>query len=247
MQRFFGVTGSEYDAFFSTHGLEHKKTSVSKTTAFDALACDGSGNYAKWTAGAEGGWQLEDFAARSYRAASKEVLKDWLLKTYSQDRLTQLPPITEEMELLSFSKAAQKARKALDDGVPQVVFPLGLESQRFLNYRAIKPSAFVFGNPQQRAAILKQVQKFEDQYASGLELMALKRGYGKRKQGAITCVAEDLYGVIQQGALNLKGLNLQKVPEALERWLCSVVACWSRRRPRSVKLQQRMDTRGLNL
>jgi hypothetical protein len=247
VQRFFGVSGEEYDAFFSTHGLEHKKTDVSKQVAFDALGCDGSGNYVKWTAQAEGGWQLEKFAARSYRDDSKAVLKDWLFKTYSQDQLTQLPPITEETSLLSYKQASQKARKALDSGIPEVVFPLGLDSQRFLNYRVIKPSAFVFGNPQQRAAILKQVQKFEDEYAAGLEMMALKRGYGKRKQGSISGVAEDLYGVIRQGAMNLKGLNLQKVPDALEKMALQRRGVLEQKKINGVlNLQQRIDTRNLD-
>lgn len=244
---FFGMAGTEFDDLFDTHSLEHKKTGVTKTVAFDALACDGSGNYAKWTDDANGSWQLEDFAARSYRKESKEVLKDWLRDTYSQDCLKELAPITEEKELLSFKKAAQKARKTLDAGVPQVYFPLGLENRRVLNYRAFKPSAFVFGSPQQRASILKQIQKFEEDYATGLEILALRRSYGNRRQGSLNSVAEELYQAIRQGSMNLKTLNLQKPGDGLVKLADERKGLIeSKKRMGQYQLQALMDTRCLD-
>src|SRR5262249_61533753 len=49
VKKFFEVTDPEYDDLFGAHALEHKKTGVSKSVAFDALACDGSANYVKCT------------------------------------------------------------------------------------------------------------------------------------------------------------------------------------------------------
>lgn len=110
-KRFFGVSGSDYDALFGTHDLEHKRTSFSKSVAFDGLACDGAANYAKCTRTPEGEWRVEDFAARSFRQASRRVLGPWLVGAYSADNLTGLAPLAEDGELLSFRRAAQRARK----------------------------------------------------------------------------------------------------------------------------------------
>jgi hypothetical protein len=211
---FFGVSGPEFDKLFATHDLEHKKTGKSKQVAFDALGCDGSGNYLKCTRTQEGAWQVEDAAARAYGPISKEVLAPWLLHTYSEDRLTGPPPIAEDTELLSFHKAGQKARKALGAGLPAVYFPLGLENIKVMNYRVIKASAFIFRTPEQRAAVLKQLQIFEKKTGTGLEVLALRRPYGGRRRGSLAAVAEELYQLIRQGKDNLtKTLNLNKVPE----------------------------------
>ena len=58
-------------------------------------------------------------------------------------------------------------------GLAEVVFPLGLEYARVANYRVVKASAFVFRTPEQRARVLKQVQKFESRTGCGLEILAL--------------------------------------------------------------------------
>lgn len=215
VRKFFEVEGVEYDSFFSTHSLEHKKTGTLGTVAFDALACDGSGNYAKCVQDEQGQWKMEDFAARSYGRKSKEVLKAWVVETYRKDELKELSPVTQDTELLSYKKAGQKARKALNAGIPEVYFPLGLASNRVLNYRILKPSAFIFQNPEQRAAILKQWQKFEEKHGAGLELLALRRSYSGRKQGSVRDLAVAIYELIQQGDTSLKGLNVGRLPEKL--------------------------------
>jgi hypothetical protein len=125
--------------------------------------------------------------------------------------MTALPPITEEHELLSFDEAGKKAERALAGGLAEVVFPLRLEHRRVSVYRAVKASAFVFQTPNQRAALLKQMQKFEGLTGAGLELLTLRRSYGGRRQGSLIDLAEMLYAFIQQGGDNLtKLLNLTK-------------------------------------
>jgi hypothetical protein len=156
------VEGEEYDALFGTHSLEHKTTSVTKQVAFDALACDGSGNYLKCTRAEGGGWRVEDFKARSYKKDSKAVLTPWVIATYSEDNLTGPPPLTEDTDLLSFKKAGLKARALLKTGIPEVCYPLGYGCGKVLNYKVFKASAFVFRTPGQRAAVVKQILKFQD-------------------------------------------------------------------------------------
>jgi hypothetical protein len=217
VKRFFGVGGPEYDHLLGTHALEHKRTGVSKAVAFDALACDGSGNYLKCSRAADGGWAVEDFAARSYGKESKQALQGWVVRTYSADRLVELPPLTQDRELLSFLRACQRARRALDGGVPEVVLPLGLEGHKVMNYRAIKASAFVFQTPEQRAALVKQVQRFEDRTSAGVEALALRRAYKGRREGSLTDLAETVYRRIRQGEMNLtRALNLNKKYAKLE-------------------------------
>jgi hypothetical protein len=208
---FFGVSGAEYDEFFSTHALEHKKTSVTKSVAFDALGCDGSGNYMKCTRDGAGNWLVEDFAARSYGKKSKEVIKDWIVRTYSTDNLTELAPVAEDTQLLSLKQASQKARAALDAGIPEVYYPLGLEYVKVMNYRALKPSGFIFQTPEQRTAVVRRWQKFEDKTGAGLEALALRRTYKGRRRGSLTALAEQLYRLIRSGEDNLRTLNLSRI------------------------------------
>jgi hypothetical protein len=80
-----------------------------------------------------------------------------------------------------------------------------------MNYRALKASAFIFNTPAQRAALVKQLQKFEDRTGAGLEALALRRGYGGRPQGSLAAVAEELYAHVREGGTNLTRLfNLNK-------------------------------------
>jgi hypothetical protein len=213
---FFGVTGPEYDEFFGVHALEHKKTGVTKSVAFDALACDGSGNYMKCTRDDAGGWLVEDIAARSYGKKSKEVIKDWIVRTYSTDNLTELAPVAQDTELLSLTKASQKARAGLDAGIPEVYYPLGLEHLKVMNYRAFKASGFIFRDAEQRAAIVKQWQRFEDKTGAGLEALALRRAYQGRRRGSLRDLAEELYRLIRAGEDNLtRALNLNRLPASV--------------------------------
>jgi hypothetical protein len=178
--------------------------------AFDALACDGGGNYVKLMRDG-GGWRVEDFAARSYGRDAKTALQGWLVDAYSADRLTEPAPVVEGVELLSFKRAARRARAALGRGVPAVYFPLGLAQRRVLNYKAIKASAFLFRTPEQRAKVVKQLVKFEEATNAGLELAALRRGYGGRREGSLVDVAEAVYRLLRDGKDNLTtALNLHK-------------------------------------
>jgi hypothetical protein len=248
VMRFFGVSGKEHDALFSTHSLEHKKTSLTGSVAFDALACDGAGNYLKCVSGGPGGWQVAEFKARSYREDSKKVLEPWLVEAYSHDRLTELAPLAEDVELLSFDRAGQRARKALDTGMPQVLFPLGLEVRRVQNYRVLKPSAFIFETPEQRAALLKQWQRFEERTACGLEVLALRRAYRGRRQGSLTDLAEEIYRLVRGGGTNLTAaLNLRKRGRALDELAAARAADIARRKAAAeADLFAAIDVRGLD-
>jgi hypothetical protein len=164
----------------------------------------------------DGCWQEDGFAARSYGPRSKRAIEGWLLRTYSADRLTDLPPVTQDADLLSLHQARQKAARTLKGGVPEVVFPCRLEFQKVSAHRALKESAFIFETPEPRAAVLKQVQKFESRTGAGLELLALRRRYGGRRQGSLADLAEELYRYIQRGGANVaKHLNLNKLPARL--------------------------------
>jgi hypothetical protein len=81
-------------------------------------------------------------------------------------------------------------------------------------YRVIKPSAFLFATPHQRAKIVRRWERFEQEHGAGLELLALRRSYGERKEGSITDIAEAIYRLIRAGKTNLdKDFNLGRLPE----------------------------------
>jgi hypothetical protein len=238
LQRFFAVATADHDRLFATHKLEHKKTGVSKAVAFDALACDGAGTYAKCSQDPQGGWHVEDFAARAYGRDSKQHLQGWLLQTYREDKLAELSPITLDHELLSLKKASQLARRALEAEIPEVYFPLGLELRRVLSYRVVKGSAFIFQTPAQRAAILKEIQKFEDANGAGLEMLTLRRGYRGRRRGSLADLAEVLYQQIQAGTTSLTAaLNLYRMPKSL--------GALAEKRVMAIQEQKRVAQQGL--
>src|SRR6202011_224579 len=110
-------------------------------------------------------------------------------------------------------------------------------------YRALKESAFVFETPDQRAAILKQVQKFEKRTGAGLELLSLRRTYAGRQQGSLTDLAKELYRFIRQGGDNVtKHFNLNKLTGQLddlaERRLGEIA---TRKEQAEADLKERMD------
>jgi hypothetical protein len=118
---------------------------------------------------------------------------------------------------MTWKQAALKARQALEEGKVAVYLPLGMPYTRVLNYRAIKPASFIFQSPEQRAAILRQVQKFEERTGCGLEVLTLRRSYQGRRQGSIRGLAEDLYELIQSGGRDVtKRFNLTRSFDALE-------------------------------
>jgi hypothetical protein len=213
-KRFFQVKGAEYASFFSSHQLVHKLTGKGKSATFDALACDGAGNYLKATRAEDGEHRVEEFKARSYGGASKKALQDRLLQIYRTDNLTELLPLVEDQELLSLARACREARAALEAGEDKVYLPLGLHKPRTMNYRIVKPSAFLYQTPAQRLAILKQIQNFEMEHGCGFEVLAFRRTYGGRRQGSVVCVLSAIDAVIQAGKCNLvSALNLKKAKE----------------------------------
>jgi hypothetical protein len=249
-RRFFGEPGEEFDRLMGTHALEHKTTGpeTARRAAFDALACDGSSNYLKANQEGDGRWRVECFAARSYGKESKQVLQDWLVRTYSTDNMTELPPVTEAAELLALEKAQKMADQVLAGGVPAVVHPLRLEYRQVSAYRVFKMSAFVFQTPEQRAAVLKQVQKFEKVRGVGLELLTLRRTYGGRRQGSLAGLAEDLYRYLQSGGDNVtRHLNLNKLGGPLSELAGRRVAeVESRKEQAERDLARRIDVRNLD-
>ena len=217
VKRFFGVAGPEYDALFGIHQLEHKKIGTGQSVAFDALACDGCGNYVKCTRDDDGVWHVGEIKARAYGRESKKVLQDWIFQTYSADNLESLAPVAEDRILLSYKEAGQKACSALESGIPEVYYPLGLANQRSANYKVMKPSAFMFQTPQQRRTIVKQIERFQDTWYCGLELLALRRSYGDRRQGSLVDVALAIYEEIQRGSHDLTScLNMNRLGELLQ-------------------------------
>lgn len=217
LKRFFGVSGADYDELFSTHALEHKRTPSTQTAAFDALASDGCGNYAKCTRSQSGEWHVEELKARSYGKDSKRVLQDWIVPTYSTDRMETLPPLAEDKILLGYVEARQKALSAVESGVSELYFPLGLAHRTVANYKAIKLSAFVFQTPQQRKTIEKQFERFWDNWLCGLELLALRRSYGGRRQGSLADVAKVIYDLIRRGEHDLTScLNLNHLGQQMQ-------------------------------
>jgi hypothetical protein len=218
VQRFFGMKNGASTTLFKSHQLIHKKTGANGTASFDALACDGGSNYLKCTAAADGDWQVQEIAMRGYGKESKEALKDWIGTTYSADKLRSLPPVAQDRVLLKVKEARLKARKALQDGVPQVVFPLGLEAAKVRAYQAIKPSAFIFHTPTQSERIGQQIRKFADKRACGVEGVALRRSYGGKPQGSLEAVAETIYEEIQSAGRDLtKRLHLNRNCPALKK------------------------------
>jgi len=219
MKRFFEVDGDEYDRLLSIHALEHKKTGSEKLSSrergsFDAMCCDGSGNYIKLRR-SEDGWAVDECKMRGYGRDSKAVLERWIPQAYSTDTMESLPPITSDSVLLKLNRAKQQARKAMVHGqIPAVYLPLSLEMSTIRCFKVIKPSAFVFQTPSQRKLVMRQIEKFQRATGCGLDLLVLRWPKDERARHSITAVAEDLYAYIQDGGRDLtKKFNL-KVPRS---------------------------------
>lgn len=222
VKRFFGVDGPDYDRLFGLHGLEHKTCGDPERASFDGLCCDGSGNYLKLLREGDG-WKEADFKARSFKRKAKAILAPWIVETYSRDRYDAPPPITESPSLMSYKDANRVARRALEkleaprseverqENPVSIYYPLGLEWRRILAYKVIKPSAFLFRTPQQRAKFVKAMQKFTDSTGCGLEVLSLRRGSEGRRKGSVADVAEAIYRLIREGEENpTKALNLTR-------------------------------------
>lgn len=211
IRRFFGAKSEGLARVVATHELVHKATGVPGSASIDALATDGCSNYLKATQDPAGGWRVGAIKVRSYGKGSKLVLQEWIIRTYPADRLLELPPITEDMDLLKYDEAIQHTRSALKAGIAVVYVPLGLGHRKVGNYKVFKPSAFIFETPEQRTAIIKQIRKFEARTGCGLELLALRRSYGDRREGSLADLAEEIYQRIRAGEHDLaKALNMNR-------------------------------------
>lgn len=213
--RFWQCSNDDFCELIGIHSLEHKTTTGTDSASFDGLALDGSGNY--WKCQQVGNeWKVADAATRGYGRNSKQVLNDWIVGVYSSDNFTELPPISEDLNLLKYKQAAQRSRKAHNEGFDQVLLPLGFPFMQVLNYRIIKPSAFVCQNPNQAQTISRQMDRFREQNGCGLEALALRRSYGGRRQGSLADVAEAIYQTVQAGESDLtRRLNLNRRFRAL--------------------------------
>jgi len=198
VKSFFGVT-DEYDKVFGLHSLQFKEASSTGDVTFDALLCDGSGNYLKCSLNSQN--QLEPVASafRGYRPESVAKLIPWLLRTYTTDRFTGPAPLILERGLLKLVDAKRQAKKALRQGMEPVLLPLGLPAYKLRDYRIFKPSAFVFQTPVQRRNFERQLDRFKRRTGCGLEVLALRRGYGDRRANSITDLAQAIYELIQNG------------------------------------------------
>jgi hypothetical protein len=216
-QHFFNVQGPEYQNLFGSHVLEHKTTGKDKCPTFDGLCCDGPGNYLKVRLSGNR-YRVEEFKARGYQKESKEVLKRWMVQTYFKSagkRKDILAPLTCETGLLSLDSAMGRAKAALAVKPGPVYLPLGLASRKTLAYKIVKLSAFVFGTPEQRVALLRQLDRFQRATGCGLEVLALRRSYGGRMAGDIEHVLQEVEKVIRSGGRNLtRALHLNQVLDA---------------------------------
>jgi hypothetical protein len=220
LARFYQVSADVIVDLFQGHEFEHKKCGQSGGIGFDALCCDGVGNYIKLLQADNGTWTVEEFAARGYGKTSKKAIQDLLVEVYSTDNLTTLVPVTQDRQLLTFFKAGQKARQLLADQADQlhaaVLLPLGWSTEKILNYKIIKMSAFLFQSARQREKTLRHLQSFMDRNGCGLEILALRRTYGDRRQGSLRDLAQVIFDTIATGRDRLDDvLNLYKVSDGI--------------------------------
>lgn len=217
VKRFFGVDSADFEALIGLHGLEHKITGKTRSAAFDALACDGPGNYLKCNRGSDGDWEVQDAAMRGFGRDSKKELVPWMLQTYATDNLTDLAPVTADDCIMKLNTAEQKVKRAHDQGIERVFLPLGLVTHEIRNYTVLKHSAFIFQTPEQHQAFVKQADKFKERHGCGLEVLALRRGYGHRRQGSLRDVAQEIFELIQAGETDFtKRLNLTRKTDVVE-------------------------------
>jgi len=202
---FFEVNREEHRRFFATHRFEHKRTGKTDSAAFDAMCCDGAGNYVKMTGDRDAGWHPQESAIRGYRAESKAVLIPWLIHVYQSDRMTELPPITEDVNLLKLEPAKGKARRSLKHMSRKAVrLPLGMSMTSLHSYQIFRPSGFVFRTQKQLRAVQRQLDRLRADTGCGLDLLVLKQNHAGRKHGSLSKVAAELYEYLRAGGKDLK-------------------------------------------
>lgn len=216
--RFFQISDAALIDLLSMHQLSHKKPRGCDHPAFDALATDGSGNSIKCLRNrSTGKIEVLESAIRGYGRESKALLEPWMVETYAADQLKEAPPLTSDESLLKLKPALQRIRKAAKAGLLPAMLPLGFSARKILNYAIIKPSAYIFQNPQQESRFKRLIEKFREQTGCGLELIALRRGYGDRQQGSLADLAATIYEFIQNGGSDLsRTLHLSRLGTSLE-------------------------------
>ena len=243
---FFEDTHEDFAKLVSIPILEHKLTGTTGSAAFDALMCDGAGNYVKCTYGNEG-CKIHEAAMRGYGSKCREPILQWILATYRTDRIESPCPIVEDKELLKLEKALAVARRALQAGYPEVYLPLGLEHQKPLAYGGIKPSAFIFRTPKQCKKLTRQVERFQKKTTCGLELLCLRRKQGKKPR-KLSDQATQIYEYIQTDGQDLtKKFNLHRLLGRHAKIAKRRTREMARRRRQSeLDLRARIDTRRLS-
>lgn len=220
MRRFFGVStrSKQFGRLIDCHDLSHKQTADTGTIAFDAMTCSGAGDYAKCTIQPSGEIDVREAAMRGFGKSSKAELQGWLRDTFSTDTLQELAPVTHDQVLLKAKDAAGKVGVALRSVAEGMYFPLGLPIRKVRAYKVIKASSFVFRDPDQRLRLTRQIDRFVVRTGCGLDLVALRRGYGRRREGSLNDLLAVIYDHIQEGGRDLtKLLNLHHESEEGDR------------------------------
>ncbi len=199
---FFQTSDTRFTDLLSLPTLEHKQTGTTGSVAFDALACDSSGNYLK-CASSKDGYQICDAAMRGYGPKCRQPILDWVLATYQADRIQRLCPVVDDSVLLKLEPARQAARRALQGFCRQVYFPLGLAYRKPRAYKALKLSAFVFRTPSQQKKLARQEERFARRTGCGLELVCFRRPYGSTEPRRLSALASELYDYIQSDGQDL--------------------------------------------
>lgn len=209
VQRFFGVSGADYDFLFGLHQVAHKEIPATGETAFDGLLLDGSSNYAKLVTTA-GGLKVADFKARGFKGEAKKALGAWLLDVLASDAYPGPPPPAETTDLLGVADAVAECKRALRDpgGRPagEMYLPVGLPRSRVLTYKVIKSSQFLFRTARQKAKIEREWDRLIRKTACGPEILAFRPTGG----GSVRAMAEKIDALIRAGKDRLNGLNIAR-------------------------------------
>ena len=194
VKQFLSV-GDKYDDLLGLHHLEFKRVGTANSNTFDALLCDGAGNYMKCLLNEQNELEPIATAFRGFHHKTVVELTPWLIRTYTQDHFSGPAPLIVEQGLMKLTEAQQTAKSALRLGVAPVLLPL----DKVRNYQVIKPSAFIFQNPSQRRNFERQLQRFKKRTGCGLEVQALRRNYGDRRTHSLIGLAQAIFNAIQDG------------------------------------------------
>jgi len=212
---FFHASGADFDKLVAQPMMEHKMIESTGSPAFDALACDGSGNYLKCLV-TEDGVQIGDVKMRGFGPKYRGPILDWILATYPHDRIEGLCPIVEDVDLLKLTPAIQAAKRAIRAGHPVVYLPLGLPIRKPRLFKAIKLSAFILRTPSQHRKLSRQEARFVGKTGCGLEVLCLRQRYGREQSLGLSELASRLYDYIREDGQDLtQEFNLNRLSRRL--------------------------------